>query len=109
MCGTTRSLADFLKELPVICKRAEISLSQYLGPDDSLERRLRLPELQLSYVYTTVLAKKCRVRLPCLVSRCWSKPFVVVRRLSYCIFGASVDVDLCVDRSIEDRPCSDYL
>lgn len=55
-------MADFLKELPVICKRAEPNLSQLVGPDNSLERQLKLSELQISFVYTTVLAKKCRVR-----------------------------------------------
>ena len=57
-----RSLADFLKELPVTIKRAEPSLALLFGDDPPLERRLKLRELQTSYVYTVVLAKKSKVR-----------------------------------------------
>ncbi len=68
--GFVRSLADFLKELPVVFNKAEPSVSNLLDPGAPLERRLRLRELQLSFVYITVLAKKCRVcprpyPLPC--------------------------------------------
>lgn len=46
----------------MVVKKAEPSLSKLLGPISPMERRLRLRELQTSFVYTTVLAKKCRVR-----------------------------------------------
>ena len=45
----------------MVFKKAEPSLSKLLGPSGPMERRLRLRELQTSFVYTTVLAKKCRV------------------------------------------------
>lgn len=69
-CG---SLADFLKELPVAVKRAEPNLALLFGDSPPLERRLRLRELQSVFVYSTVLAKKCRVRhvlLGCRSHRC---------------------------------------
>ena len=43
-------------------KRAEPNLALLFGDSPPLERRLRLRELQSVYVYSTVLAKKCRVR-----------------------------------------------
>ncbi|KAK9837434.1 hypothetical protein WJX81_002188 [Elliptochloris bilobata] len=54
------SLADFLKELPVAVRRAEPNLALLFGDSPPLERRLRLRELQSVFVYSTVLAKKCR-------------------------------------------------
>lgn len=56
-------LEDFLKELPVAIKRAEPSLTEFFGTAVPLERRLKLRELQTSFVYTTVLAKKSKVGL----------------------------------------------
>ncbi len=62
-CARRRgSLAEFLKELPVAVKRAEPNLALLFGDSPPLERRLRLRELQSVFVYSTVLAKKCRVR-----------------------------------------------
>ena len=58
----TYSIADFLKELPVIVRKIEPRLSGVMERNAPLERTLKLRELQTSYVYTTVLAKKCRVR-----------------------------------------------
>ena len=74
-CGTAEiailacSIADFLKELPVIVRKIEPRLSGVVERNEPLERTLKLRELQTSYVYTTVLAKKCRVSsLPELLS-----------------------------------------
>lgn len=58
------SIADFLKELPVIVRKSEPLLDGVIEKAQPLERTLKLRELQTSYVYTTVLAKKCRVRHP---------------------------------------------
>lgn len=55
-------LAEFLKELPGAIKRAEPSLALYTGEDAPLGRRVGLQELQTNFVYSTVLAKKCKVR-----------------------------------------------
>ena len=41
-------------------KRAEPLLARKGLPGQPLERRLRLRELQTSFVYSTVLAKKCK-------------------------------------------------
>ena len=73
------SLADFLKELPVAVKRAEPNLALLFGDSPPLERRLRLRELQSVFVYSTVLAKKSRVRHVLLGCRC--HPFVGVLAL----------------------------
>lgn len=54
-------MEDFLKELPTVIKRAEPKLADLLNNDVSLARRLKLRELQTSFVYTTVLAKKSKV------------------------------------------------
>ncbi len=43
-------------------KRAEPNLALLFGDNPPLERRLRLRELQSVFVYSTVLAKKFRVR-----------------------------------------------
>jgi hypothetical protein len=48
--------------MPVNCKRAEPQLAQLFGGAALVERSLKLRELQTSFVFTTVLAKKCRVR-----------------------------------------------
>ena len=62
-----RRLADFLKELPAIIRHSEPCLSLYMGDEVPLESRVGLRELQTKFVYTTVLAKKCKVRVsPCL-------------------------------------------
>ncbi|CAL5223875.1 g6466 [Coccomyxa viridis] len=53
-------IADFLKELPVIVRKSEPLLDGVIEKTQPLERTLKLRELQTSYVYTTVLAKKCR-------------------------------------------------
>ena len=58
-------LADFLKELPGAIKRAEPNLALYLGDDTALDCRVGLRELQTNFVYTTVLAKKCKVSRIC--------------------------------------------
>ena len=50
-----------MKELPGAIKRAEPNLALYLGDDTPLDRRVGLRELQTNFVYTTVLAKKCKV------------------------------------------------
>ena len=60
-CGDCR-LEEFLKELPTVIKRAEPHLGSLLVTDAPLARRLKLRELQTSFVYTTVLAKKSKVR-----------------------------------------------
>ena len=60
-------LADFLKALPGAIKRAEPSLTLYLGGEVPLDRRVGLRELQTNFVYTTVLAKKCKVRMRSIV------------------------------------------
>ena len=43
-------------------RKIEPRLSGVVERNEPLERTLKLRELQTSYVYTTVLAKKCRVR-----------------------------------------------
>ena len=43
-------------------RKIEPGLSGVVERKEPLERTLKLRELQTSYVYTTVLAKKCRVR-----------------------------------------------
>lgn len=60
-CGDCR-LEEFLKELPTVIKRAEPNIGSLLVTDVPLARRLKLRELQTSFVYTTVLAKKSKVR-----------------------------------------------
>ncbi len=54
-------LEEFLKELPTVIKRAEPNLGPLLAGNVPLARRLKLRELQTSFVYTTVLAKKSKV------------------------------------------------
>jgi hypothetical protein len=66
-CCPARSLADFLKELPVNFKRAEPFLAQHFAGSAPLERGLKLRELQTSFVFTTVLAKKCKVQPPIIL------------------------------------------
>lgn len=58
------SIADFLKELPIIVRKTEPLLRGVIEKSQPLERAMKLRELQTSYVYTTVLAKKCRVSSP---------------------------------------------
>ncbi|KAL0037539.1 hypothetical protein WJX77_001507 [Trebouxia sp. C0004] len=53
-------LEEFLKELPTVIKRAEPNLGPLLAGNVPLARRLKLRELQTSFVYTTVLAKKSK-------------------------------------------------
>lgn len=53
-------LEEFLKELPTVIKRAEPKLGPLLAGNVPLARRLKLRELQTSFVYTTVLAKKSK-------------------------------------------------
>ena len=59
--GPACRLEEFLKELPVAIKRAEPCLADVFETTVPLERRLMLRELQTSFVYTTVLAKKIKV------------------------------------------------
>ena len=54
-------LEEFLKELPTVIKRSEPNLGSLLAGNVPLARRLKLRELQTSFVYTTVLAKKSKV------------------------------------------------
>ena len=54
-------LEEFLKELPTVIRRAETNLATLLGNGVSLARLLKLRELQTSFVYSTVLAKKNKV------------------------------------------------
>ena len=46
---------------------------QHFASAAPLERSLKLRELQTSFVFTTVLAKKCKVRCRCIHS-VWGKP-----------------------------------
>ena len=46
-------------------RKSEPLLDGVIEKSQPLERTLKLRELQTSYVYTTVLAKKCRVRALC--------------------------------------------
>lgn len=52
-----------MKELPTVIRRAEPNLTALLGESVPLARLLRLRELQTSFVYSTVLAKKTKVGL----------------------------------------------
>lgn len=54
-------LEEFLKELPTVIRRAEPNLTALLGESIPLARLLKLRELQTSFVYSTVLAKKNKV------------------------------------------------
>lgn len=54
-------LEEFLKELPTVIRRADTHLTSLLGNGTSLARLLKLRELQTSFVYSTVLAKKNKV------------------------------------------------
>ena len=54
-------MEEFLKELPTVIKRAEPNLTTLLGSGPPLARLLKLRELQTSFVYSTVLAKKNKV------------------------------------------------
>lgn len=61
-------LEEFLKELPTVIRRAEPNLTSLLGESVPLARLLKLRELQTSFVYSTVLAKKTKVGpLPALI------------------------------------------
>ena len=69
-CLADRSLAAFMRELLTITREVEPAveplLAAKLGPSiwaSGLERLLQVRELQASYVYATVLAKKFRVCL----------------------------------------------
>ena len=55
-------VADFLKELPVAVARTEPALEVLHLQAQPLDKVLRVKELQTNLVYTTVLAKKCKVR-----------------------------------------------
>lgn len=59
--GSDHRLEDFLKELPAVIRRAEPCLTEFFDIAVPMERRLKLRELQTSFVYTTVLAKKSKV------------------------------------------------
>ena len=50
-----------MKELPTVIRRAEPNLTTLLGESLPLARLLKLRELQTSFVYSTVLAKKNKV------------------------------------------------
>lgn len=50
-----------MKELPTVIRRAEPNLTTLLGDSIPLARLLKLRELQTSFVYSTVLAKKSKV------------------------------------------------
>lgn len=45
----------------MVIKRAEPDLLPLFKEGPALEKRLRFKELQTSFVYTTVIAKKCKV------------------------------------------------
>ena len=54
-------LVEFLKELPVAVARAEPALDVLHLQHQPLDLVLNVKELQTNLVYTTVLAKKCKV------------------------------------------------
>ena len=78
------STADFLKELPVIVRKSEPLLDGVIDKAQPLERTLKLRELQTSYVYTTVLAKKCRVRELFWLEHISGISFVIAQSFEWC-------------------------
>ena len=69
-------LEDFLKELPTVIKQAEPKLTVMLKHEVALARQLKLRELQTSFVYSTVLAKKSKVKLRYTSSACLTLGFL---------------------------------
>ena len=60
-CISRFSTADFLRELPVIVKRAAPSLD-LLFPEEEQRLLSSVRELQTAFVHSIVLAKKAKVR-----------------------------------------------
>ena len=71
-----------MKELPTVIKQAEPKLTMMLKHEVALARQLKLRELQTSFVYSTVLAKKSKVKLRQTRSAC----------LTHFLLGACIEL-----------------